>query len=337
MPEFAKRELKSDQPLGSQLKAVRRTAELNLEQVSAVTKIHKKFLVALEEGSYDAFPAEVYARGFLESYAAFLGFPADEALLQYQRERGLEGVTKAQPMSHVPRQAAGQSRYTITPRTIGVGLGALSFLIGAGFIVAQVTGFASPPKLVIYKPEPSAVLGSETVEVEGKTDAGAELTINSQPIPTDPGGGFKEQVRLPSGSSTVRIAAKNKRGRERIITRSVVVQTVATPAPVATPPATAAGLLMTVKIGPNSAYLTAVVDDKTAFQGVLSPGTEQTFLATTRILITSGNAGSTQVFINGQDQGPLGREGQLRKGVEYLVTPTPPPAAPAPAAPPPAS
>lgn len=327
MPDFKRRELSSDKPLGDQLKAVRRTAGLSLEEVEGLTKIRKKFLAALEEGSYDGFPAEVYARGFLENYAEFLGFPADEVLTQYKRERGLGGRTE-KPLP-VPRPTASTSRITITPRTLWAALGALSLFIAVAYLVTALTGFASPPRLELTKPAPGLNVSSDTVDVEGTTDSGAELSINSQPVPTDPGGGFKEQVRLAPGTNTIRVAAKNKRGRERVVTRSVTVQTAAvppqpTPAPVATP----TGLLLTVRIGPNSAYLTVVVDGKQAFQGLLAPGTEQSFVATTRILLTTGNAGSTKVLINGQEQASLGREGQLRRGIEYLLPPpTPTPAA----------
>lgn len=336
MSDFAKRELASDQPLGGQLKAVRLTAELSLDQVAAITKIRKQFLSALENGNYGKFPAEVYSRGFLENYAEFLGFPKDEVMLQYRRERGVSDDGDARPKpSPLPVSKTRASRLSVTPRTLWAAIGLLSLLVAVGYLVAQLSGFASPPKLVVNKPAQSAMLASETVEVSGQTDSGAEVTINAQPIPTDPGGGFKEQVRLPAGASTVRISAKNKRGGERVITRSVVVQVaqtspVPTPVPVATPT-----LTMTLHIGPNSAYVTVVVDGNTAFQGLLSPNTDQTFVASARILLTTGNAGSTKVSINGQDQGVLGREGQLRKGLEFLAST--PPAAPAPAAPSPAA
>lgn len=331
MPEFKRRELSSDKPLGNQLKGVRRTSGLSLEEVEALTKIRKKFLSALEEGAYEVFPAEVYARGFLENYADFLGFPADEVLLQYKRERGLGGRT-AKPLP-VPPVSASSSRITITPRTLWAGLGALSLFIAVAYVATLVTGFASPPKLDLTKPAPGLNVSSDTVDVEGTTDTGAELSINSQPVPTDPHGGFKEQVRLAPGTNTIRVAARNKRGRERVVTRSVTVQTAQAPAvPTPAPAATPTGLLMTVKIGPNSAYLTVVVDGKQAFQGLLAAGTEQSFVGTARILLTTGNAGSTKVLINGQEQGSLGREGQLRRGIEYLLPPPTPAPVPSPAA-----
>lgn len=330
MNDFNRRELATDAPLGAQLNAVRRTAGLSLDEVAAITKIRRKFLVALEEGQYEVFPAEVYARGLLENYAEFLGFPPDEVLLQYRREQGIGGPVDGQAKSslaapHSPRPA---SRLTITPRTLWVALGALSLFVAVGYIVTQLTGLAGPPELELSKPDFNAAAVGETVEVEGKTDSGAELSINNQPVPTDPDGRFKEQVRLPVGTTTLRVAAKNKTGRERVVTRSIAVQPTTTPSAAPAPPAPS-GVAVTVRIGPNSAYVTIVADEQTVFQGLLSPGTEQAFSAQNKLVLTTGNAGSTSVVVGGQDQGPLGQEGRIRRNVEYTV--------PAPAAAPPAS
>lgn len=316
-PKFQKRELTTDQPLGKQLRAVRRTAKLSLEQVEMATKIRKKFLRSIEDGNYDDFPGEVYVRGFLENYAQFLGFPADEVLTQYKRERGISRAPESSRKLEIPRAAAPESRVSITPRTLWLGVGALSLFIVVGYIVSQLFGFASPPDLEIRNPGTSATVASETVEVEGKTDPGAELSINNQPVPTDADGNFKERVRLQPGANTLRIAAKNKTGKENIITRSVLVQT-AQGSPTPTPALPATPLLLTLKIGPNSAYVTVNVDGAVAFQGLLAANTEQSFPANTRILLTTSNAGSTRVLINGQDRGLVGPEGQFRRGIEFL-------------------
>jgi cytoskeletal protein RodZ len=328
-PDFKKRELTTDQPLGEQLKSVRKTAKLSLVQVSAATKIHRKFLKALEDGDYDAFPGEVYLRGFLENYAKFLGFPADEVLTQYKRERNITAPTK--PKLKVPqRRPLERGKLTITPRTLGLAGGALVLLVAIGYLGTQVSGFASPPDLEVFNPVPNATLSADTVEVSGKTDSGAELSINSQPVPTDSNGNFKEQVRVLPGPNTIQITAKNKRGRDRTVARTVVLGSGAatpTPAPTLAP----SGMLFQVQIGPNSAYVTINVDGTVAFQGLLVPGSQQVFVSNDRVLLTTSNAGSTKVFINGQDRGTVGNDGQFRRGIEYKVelpapSPTPAPA-----------
>ncbi len=59
--------------IGEQLRAARESQQISLEQVEAETRIRLKFLVAMEAGDFDALPNPVVARGFLRSYATYLG------------------------------------------------------------------------------------------------------------------------------------------------------------------------------------------------------------------------------------------------------------------------
>ena len=59
--------------LGEKLKKLRSERRISLGDVSRNTKIQIKYLEFIEEGAYDKLPADVYAKGFLKSYAEFLG------------------------------------------------------------------------------------------------------------------------------------------------------------------------------------------------------------------------------------------------------------------------
>ena len=49
--------------------------------------IRKAYLEALEAGDYDNIPSEVYIRGFLRSYAKFLGLPVEKCVRLYEKEK----------------------------------------------------------------------------------------------------------------------------------------------------------------------------------------------------------------------------------------------------------
>lgn len=59
--------------MGEVLREARYRRNVSLEEAEAYTKIRKKYLVALEEDDYSELPAPVYARGFLQIYAEYLG------------------------------------------------------------------------------------------------------------------------------------------------------------------------------------------------------------------------------------------------------------------------
>jgi flagellar biosynthesis protein FlhG len=57
---------------GSVLRRIRLSRGVELEEISAVTKINERYLRCLEEDRYEELPAPVYVRGFLREYAKCL-------------------------------------------------------------------------------------------------------------------------------------------------------------------------------------------------------------------------------------------------------------------------
>src|SRR3972149_584679 len=60
-------------PLGETLRRARLSKGITFEDAERVTRIPRKYLEALEVENYGILPAPVYARGFLRSYAGYLG------------------------------------------------------------------------------------------------------------------------------------------------------------------------------------------------------------------------------------------------------------------------
>src|SRR3972149_2382550 len=60
-------------PLGETLRRARLVKGVTFEDAERVTRIHRKYLEALELENFGILPAPVYARGFLRSYASYLG------------------------------------------------------------------------------------------------------------------------------------------------------------------------------------------------------------------------------------------------------------------------
>lgn len=64
--------------LGAALRAKREERGLTLENVSEKLKISTSHLADLEKGDLSGMPHKIYAKGFLRSYARFLGLPEDD-------------------------------------------------------------------------------------------------------------------------------------------------------------------------------------------------------------------------------------------------------------------
>jgi cytoskeleton protein RodZ len=78
------------QGVGETLREARERRGIDLAEVEATTRIRARFLRALENEEWDVLPGEAYTRGFIRTYAGYLGL--DGALLseQHRRDTGAE-------------------------------------------------------------------------------------------------------------------------------------------------------------------------------------------------------------------------------------------------------
>ena len=79
--------------LGKILKEARLKANISLGQIARETKIAKKYLEALENEEYSAFPGETYLKGFLKSYCDFLKLNSRDILNMYEKIKIAETPT----------------------------------------------------------------------------------------------------------------------------------------------------------------------------------------------------------------------------------------------------
>jgi hypothetical protein len=71
--------------IGEVLKRTRTRREIDIRTVEQETKIRIKYLRALENEEWDVLPGPAYARGFLRTYAQFLGLDGDALIDEYRR------------------------------------------------------------------------------------------------------------------------------------------------------------------------------------------------------------------------------------------------------------
>jgi len=79
----------SDAPLetvGQDLRKARQLKGEDLAQISAVLKIRKDYLDALEESKFEAIPGRAYIIGFIRTYAQYLGLDPNECIDRVKRE-----------------------------------------------------------------------------------------------------------------------------------------------------------------------------------------------------------------------------------------------------------
>ena len=110
--------------LGIKLKQAREARQLTLREIERATRIRVEFLQALEDEQFDLLPSATHVRGFIRSYAGYLGVDPDPLVEDFNNAG--EAATEIVSI----RRAAGTSRRDFALTRGMVGGAALIILIG---------------------------------------------------------------------------------------------------------------------------------------------------------------------------------------------------------------
>jgi cytoskeleton protein RodZ len=75
-----------DSSVGTILREARNRRKLELSEVEAATRIRFRYLRAIEDEEWDVLPGGFYTRGFIRTYASFLGLDGDRLASDYRED-----------------------------------------------------------------------------------------------------------------------------------------------------------------------------------------------------------------------------------------------------------
>jgi cytoskeletal protein RodZ len=110
--------------IGNSLREARVRQQLELTEVELATKIRARYLRALEEEAFEALPAQTYVKGFLRTYADYLGLDGQLYVDEFNSRYGMEGEEPREPVvvrrtSNVRRQHRRLERRWVLLRSPG--------------------------------------------------------------------------------------------------------------------------------------------------------------------------------------------------------------------------
>jgi cytoskeleton protein RodZ len=277
-------ESRGEAEIGRFLEQKRKERGLSLEEVEQATKIRKRYLTGLEREDYAMLPDAVYARGFLKTYANYLGLDGEALSRQLKsgrksrRERGIDYNTRPESDFEKPlitpsglRGTQKRKLSTSAIVTVIVAVLALAAVIGALYFVGrgvQASKEGNPPS------------GETPPRGEQQDVAGREKAPEA--------GSAKEDA----------VGSKGKTGDEEGPAG----------AKQSAPPDT---LQVLVNVRERPSWILIRIDGTAAYEQVAQPGFSRTFEAEQQLYIKSGDAGAVTVEINGQDAGALGGAGEI--------------------------
>lgn len=142
--------------LGSALKEERERQGLSIEVVMETTKISRTNIVAIENGDRSSLPHPVYAKGFIKSYARFLGLDAEELAMvvdnEYVDQAGgpeehIYEVSPAAEKAFHDREVTDRKKRSVWPWLL-----ILVCLVVAGVLIFMNL---NPKDAVVQAPEPA--------------------------------------------------------------------------------------------------------------------------------------------------------------------------------------
>ncbi len=285
--------------LGEKLRKLRNDFRMSLQDVSKATRIQVKYLEFLENGEYNKLPADVYVRGFLRSYARYLNVDEQALIRLYEREcnirENLGQDTGKKQESYVNTPAS----FVITSRSIVITC--IALLVGGSFLYLyrEFKSFAAEPLLVVLSPENGAVIEGNETTVSGKTDKGAELTINGQLVYVGDDGSFGDKLVLQPGVNAVTLRTINRFQKEKTATLSVEAHyTPVAPAQETVDKAPEESFQLEVGAAEQALILTVKVDEGVVFSGTLQPRETKVFEGKESITLTSDHGEKTFVRMN---------------------------------------
>lgn len=169
--------------IGPTLREARNRRKVDLAEVEAEIKIRVRYLQAIENEEWDALPGGAYTRGFIRTYAFYLGLDGERLADEYRRITAPQGGERAP--KRVEPVPMGTRTHRARPWVSGpvliaaVCLLLVAALVGIG-LVSGDGGSSSSPTLSAGKRERKQGKEKETVAQPGvamRLEATAEVWV----------------------------------------------------------------------------------------------------------------------------------------------------------------
>ncbi len=190
---------------GRYLKKERELKNISLREVAKNTKVKEQILKAIEEDQYPILPSPTYVKGFLLSYAKYVGLDPNDVLFRYENSLREKSVTR--PESPSEKKIVRNMKYLwMIGGAMVAGLFASYFLfvhpskppVESAPVKPKVEEtLASPPQKVGTIPSPEEQPFS--LQLKAVEETWVQIQINEQP---------QHEMTLRPGESTSHQAQK---------------------------------------------------------------------------------------------------------------------------------
>ncbi len=302
-------DIPEDTSLGSLLRRAREERNIDLDEAVRATRIRRQNLEALENDEWSKLPSEVFVKGFLKSYAGFLGLDK-EMVLNYYLKASPSEKYRPHPLREISMQPRKWYLIILIPILALSFVGSIVYLkrknisiVGKAFEYLVTQSLVEEKEYAAEREDDTMKEGlpSEDEEAAGET---ALLTERAR------GPEVVEEPAVPKGTelaageeAETALLTERARGPE-VVEEPPVLQEAGGEGP------PSARFTLTAQIN-NPTWIAIYIDDGPVREYLFQPGDTMKWTADKGFDILVGNAAGIEFFLNGKEVGYLGPEGKV--------------------------
>jgi len=298
--------------VGEFFRQVRETKGLTVDEVASKTRIRSDFVKALEDGNFAKLPDQVFARGFVRSYARSLGLDEEDAIHRFIQSAGAFYEKQDERERLKVRQAEEERKRLANRKAVAVAIG-----------IAVLT------LIFLLSREQSSVLRRGNLEPTSAKRAAQTTKDAPEPETRQQ----SEPVTPVSKPSEVAVAAPSPRTEvgysELPVPPPVASKQESDPVSTSSPGtdgplggisldgggSTADDPLMLDLEATELSWVVVQIDNGSPQEALLRPGEKAHWKGQEQFILTLGNAGGVKAELNGKPQKPFGPSGKVARDI----------------------
>ncbi|ULA66586.1 MAG: Putative membrane protein [Nitrospira sp.] len=308
--------------VGEFFRQVRETKGLTVDEVASKTRIRTDFVKALEEGNFAKLPDQVFARGFVRSYARSLGLDEEDAIHRFVQSAGAFYEKQGERERLRQRQVEEERRRKANRKAVGVAIAVaiatLVFLLSREQTSTLVRRSGSDAPTISKK---SAPFAKDAKEPTSRPAAELPPPIAPTMKPVEPPAisvkPAQEKVPAAPQASTPIAVAKTPAPLDTAASQPTA--SMGSDGPLAglsvDGPVGSDGPLVLDLAATELSWVVVQVDSGSHQEALLRPGEKAQWKAQDQFTVTLGNAGGVRAELNGKPQKPFGPSGKVVRDV----------------------
>ena len=303
--------------VGEFFRQVRETKGLTIDEVASKTRIRTDFVKALEDGNFAKLPDQVFARGFVRSYARSLGLDEEDAIHRFIQSAGSfyekQDERERLKVRQIEEDRKRQANRKAVAIAIGIAVLTLVFLLSREQSTVFRRGAPEQVSATKRTTQPNKDV-AESVTREPERTVDAAKSVESQ-------------------AGTIHKATAEAPRRQDAAVPEVVAPRVESDAISVGAPGSAGSDGPLAGIGLNAienrgdgqlnldleatelSWVVVQIDNGSPQESLLRPGEKGHWTGQDQFILTLGNAGGVKAELNGKPQKPFGPSGKVARDI----------------------